>query len=246
MSDRHAIVNPVKGKNPPKTGDLAILAATESDLRCLGRLARTPVVEHRKLLMSALTVHAGDHHRYTIVGPLIGAPYAAMVVECLQVWGVTRLVFIGWCGAVSPQVKAGDIIVPTAAVVDEGTSGNYGTPAGRTARPAPALAGQVRLALQRCDASYHHGAVWTTDAIFRETVAKVKHFQAQGTLAVEMEMSAIFAVAAFRSVQAAGLLVVSDELSDYHWRPGFTLPAFRSARDTACRAVLDMAEESAF
>ncbi len=245
MSDRHAIVNPVKGKNPPKTGDMAVLAATESDLHRLERLAQTQVVERRKLFMSALGVHARNNHRFTVVGPLIGAPYAAMVVESLRVWGVTRLVFIGWCGAVSPQVKAGDLVVPSAAVVDEGTSGHYGRPAGQTARPEPALTDQVRSALQRQGASHHEGMVWTTDAIFRETVAKVKHFQGRGVLAVEMEMSAIFTVAAFRRIQAAGLLVVSDELSDYHWRPGFSLPAFRAARETACRAVLDMVGESA-
>ncbi len=245
MSDRHAIVNPVKGKSPPKTGDMAILAATESDLRRLGMLTQTPVVERRKLFMSALHVHADDEQRFTVVGPLIGAPYAAMVVESLCVWGVARVVFIGWCGAVSHRIKAGDIVVPTAAMVDEGTSGDYGTPAGQTARPAPALTDQIRSALNRRGASHHEGAVWTTDAIFRETVAKVKHYQAQGALAVEMEMSALFSVAAFRNMQAAGLLVVSDELSDYHWRPGFTLPAFRTARNTACRALLDVAGESA-
>ena len=139
MSDRHAIVNPVKGKSPPQTGDMAILAATQSDLHRLGQLTRTPVVERRKLFMSALHVHAGDHHRFTMVGPLIGAPYAAMILESLRVWGVTKVIFMGWCGAVSRQVKAGDIVVPTAAMVDEGTSGHYGTPAGQTARPAPAL-----------------------------------------------------------------------------------------------------------
>jgi uridine phosphorylase len=33
---------------------------------------------------------------------------------------------------------------------------------------------------------------------FRETVEKVKHYQAKGALAVEMELSAIFTVAGFR------------------------------------------------
>ena len=245
MSDRYAIVNPVKGKNPPKTGDMAIVAATESDLRRLGQLARTPVTQRRKLFMSALLVHADTHHRFTVVGPLIGAPYAAMVLESMCVWGVTRVVFIGWCGAVSSRIKPGDLVLPTGAMVDEGTSGHYGTPAGHTARPAPALTDQIRSALHRHGASHHEGVIWTTDAIFRETVAKVKHYQAQDALAVEMEMSAIFSVAAFRKIQAAGILVVSDEISDYHWRPGFRHPAFGAARHAACRAALDVAGEPA-
>jgi uridine phosphorylase len=243
MPDRRAIVNPVKGKKPPDTGPVAIIAATESDLRLLARLADTPVVEQRKLYMSSLQVHANDRRRFTVTGPVVGAPYAAMIVEALGAWGVESILFIGWCGAVSHQVKAGDIIVPDSAMVDEGTSGHYCDPSCRVAVPARPLVQQVRLALQHHGARFHDGAVWTTDAIFRETVEKVKHYQAKGALAVEMEQSAIFTVAGFREMAAAGILVVSDELSDFQWRPGFNTPAFKIARDMACRAALSLANE---
>jgi purine-nucleoside phosphorylase len=123
-------------------------------------------------------------------------------------------------------------------MVDEGTSGHYCSPDCHVALPARHLVEQARLALQHHQAEYHDGTIWTTDAIFRETVEKVKHYQAQGALAVEMELSAIFSVAAFRAVQAAGILIVSDELSDYHWRPGFKSAAFKSAREQACRSAL--------
>ncbi|MFO7713310.1 nucleoside phosphorylase [Desulfosarcina sp.] len=241
MTDRRAIVNPVKGKKPPETGSLAIIAATQGDLHLLERLADTPVVEQRKLYMSNLQVHADDRRRFTLAGPLIGAPYAAMIVDSLWVWGVKQILFVGWCGAVSHRVKAGDIIVPTSAMVDEGTSGHYCDPACRVALPARPLCHQIRLALQHHHARFLDGAVWTTDAIFRETVEKVKHYQKNGALAVEMELSAIFTVAGFRQMEAAGILVVSDELSDYQWRPGFKTPAFKTAREKACRAALTLA-----
>ncbi len=241
MPDRRAIVNPVKGKKPPETGPLAIVVATESDLRLLSRLADTPVVEQRKLYMSNLQIHADNQRRFTLAGPLIGAPYAAMIVESLGVWGVEKILFVGWCGSVSRRIKAGDIIVPDSAMVDEGTSGHYCDPACRVALPARPLVQQVRLALQHHGAMFHEGAVWTTDAIFRETVEKVQHYQSKGALAVEMELSAIFTVAGFREMEAAGILVVSDDLSDYQWRPGFKTPAFKASRETACRAALTMA-----
>ena len=241
MPDRRAIVNPVKGKKPPETGPLAIIAATEGDLRLLARLADSPVVEQRKLYMSNLQVHADDRRRFTLAGPLIGAPYAAMIVETLGVWGVKRILFVGWCGAVSRRITAGDIIVPSSAMVDEGTSGHYCDPACRVALPARPLVHQTRQALQHHGATFHDGVIWTTDAIFRETVEKVKHYQQMGALAVEMELSAIFTVACFREIEAAGILVVSDELSDYRWRPGFRAPAFKSACEKACRAALTVA-----
>jgi len=241
MPDRRAIVNPVKGKKPPDTGPLAIIAATESDLRLLSRLADIPVVEQRKLYMSHLQVHADDQRRYTLAGPIVGAPYAAMIVEALGVWGVKTILFVGWCGAVSRRVKAGDIIVPGSAMVDEGTSGHYCDPSCRVALPSRSVLHQARSALQHHGAKFHDGAVWTTDAIFRETVEKVKHYQVKGALAVEMELSAIFTVAGFREMEAAGILVVSDELSDYQWHPGFNTPAFKIARETACLSALTIA-----
>jgi purine-nucleoside phosphorylase len=240
MPDRRAIVNPVKGKKPPNTGLVAIIAATEIDLRLMTRLADTPVAEQRKLYMSTLQVHADDQRRFTLVGPLVGAPYAAMIVESLWAWGIKTILFIGWCGAVSRRIKAGDIIVPESAMVDEGTSGHYCDPSCRVALPARPLVHQARLALQHQGAPFHEGAIWTTDAIFRETVEKVKHYQAKGTLAVEMELSAILTVASFREMEAAGILVVSDEISDFQWRPGFKTPAFKSAREKTCRAALTL------
>ncbi len=241
MPDRRAIVNPVKGKHPPRTGSLAIVAATESDLGRLSRLAPLPLLEQRKLYMSTLHIHGDDQRRFVLAGPLVGAPYAAMIVESLAVWGVRQIIFVGWCGAISPAVSAGDIIVPGSAMVDEGTSGHYIDPSCRVALPSRSLSRQLGLALEHQGADYHDGAVWTTDAIFRETVEKVKHFQTRGALAVEMELSAILTVAGFRELEAAGILVVSDELSDYQWRPGFKLPAFRRARQAVCQAVLMVA-----
>jgi hypothetical protein len=166
MPDRRAIVNPVKGKKPPDTGTMAIIAATEVDLRMLARLTDTPVVEQRKLYMSTLQVHADDQRRFTLAGPIVGAPYAAMIVESLWVWGVKTILFIGWCGAVSRESKPG-------------TSSCRKTPWSTRARPATIA---TRHAMWPCPPGtgasgppgpaapwgirFHEGAVWTTDAIF--------------------------------------------------------------------------------
>ncbi|MDL2268592.1 nucleoside phosphorylase [Desulfosarcina sp. OttesenSCG-928-A07] len=244
MTDRTAIVNPVKGKYPPQIGGTAIIAATEADLQMIARLAAAPLVEHRNLYMSHLRIFANEDCRFSLVGPVIGAPYAAMILETLVVWGVDQVLFVGWCGAVSVNVRAGDLILPETAMVDEGTSGHYCGPSCRLSFPDRSLAGRVEEALTHCGADFHAGAVWTTDAIFRETVEKVRHYQENGALAVEMEVSAIFTVAAFREIAAAGILVVSDEVSDYRWRPGFRMPAFGDARKKACQTALKVAGDS--
>lgn len=44
------------------------------------------------------------------------------------------------------------------------------------------------------------GRTWTTDAIYRETRAKVDRRTAEGCIVVEMEAAALFAVAQYRRV----------------------------------------------
>jgi purine-nucleoside phosphorylase len=77
---------------------------------------------------------------------------------------------------------------------------------------------------------YRQGPIWTTDAPYRETIDKLKELQAQGVLGVDMETSAVFTVSTFRGIEAAALLIVSDDLSKMTWRHGFRDPKFLQAR----------------
>jgi uridine phosphorylase len=66
------------------------------------------------------------------------------------------------------------------------------------------------------------GTTWTTDAPYRETFAEVLSYRDEGVLTVEMEAAALFAVAAYRRVDIAGALAVSDHLlQNDAWSPGF-------------------------
>jgi uridine phosphorylase len=167
---------------------------------------------------------------------MVGAPYAAMVAETLIAWGVRTILFIGWCGAVSPVLGIGDLVVPTSAVIDEGTSPHY--VAGISAAgPSEPLMRQVAEACAAEGVCARLGTVWTTDAVFRETCDKVARYQRDGVLAVEMECSALFTVGGFRGIEVAALLVVSDDLSSLTWRPGFKDPAFIRGRELACNVI---------
>jgi purine-nucleoside phosphorylase len=79
------------------------------------------------------------------------------------------------------------------------------------------------------------GTVWTTDALYRETRAKIQAFSEQAVLAVDMETSAIFAVARHLGLDAAVLLLVSDELAGPEWQVGFHAEGFRQDHEAACR-----------
>ena len=95
-------------------------------------------------------------------------------------------------------------------------------------------------ALEQNQVNFHNGAIWTTDAIYRETSEKVKYFQREDAICVEMEISALFTVAKFRGVDLAAMAVVSDELASFKWRPGFKMDAFKHGRETACMVIKDL------
>ncbi len=177
---------------------------------------------------------------FSVTGPFVGAPYAVMLLETLIAWGVRKIIFLGWCGAVSKKVKIGDIILPTSAVIDEGTSAHYGQKTTGVSRASSSLVSMIRQVLNQNKIDFQTGPIWTTDAVYRETRQLVERHQQDGTLAVEMELSALYSVAQFRGVALAGILVVSDELSSLDWRPGFKDERFVQGRRIACSVVEEL------
>lgn len=211
---------------------LVIMAATGPDLQRLRRGLGLSEDRGERLFLSRI-YQAGPSSPYCLVGPFMGAPQAAMLMETLSAWGGIQFLFVGWCGAIDPTLQTGDILLPTSAIVDEGTSRCYGVDNDQAVLPPGKLHQTVKRLLKKKDQPFHEGAIWTTDAVFRETPSKVNTFREQGALAVEMEISACLTVARLRKVQFAALLTVSDELSGLRWRPGFSDPRFKKA----CQAV---------
>ena len=240
MYDNEAVVNPRKTKNSPNIGPIAVMAATRPDLDYLSEIFQFPKDSYQHLFLSRLYFEESNPRGISIAGPFIGAPYAVMLLENLIAWGARQIIFIGWCGAVSEKVKIGDVILPTSVYIDEGTSKHYGAGDNSYLQVDFPMVTKARQALDKHDCDYHEGAVWTTDAIYRETRPEILAHQQNGILAVEMEISALCTVALFRSVDLAGILVVSDELSSLKWRPGFKHDRFMQSRKTACRLVKEL------
>ncbi len=187
-------------------------------------------------------VHAASvgKRKISLVGPAMGAPASAYVLERLLANGARHIIMLGLCGSISPEVKIGDILVPDGALIEEGTSPHY-DPDAKVSAPAGQALLALRNVLDNSGRSYHLGHVWSIDAVFRETKEKVSAYGEQGYLGVEMETSALFTVAAYRQVHLGSLLVVSDELFDLRWRHGFTRPRFLNACRYACRLAVKAA-----
>ena len=240
MNQQDAIIFPKRGKNSPSLGPVAVIAGTEGDLSLLCRTLQVDGGHFQKLFTSRLYLPENSGAGISLAGPMVGAPYAVMVLETLIAWGAKKIVFLGWCGSISEQTQIGDIIVPADAIIDEGTSGHYKQNDARRSFPSASMLNALKNVLAQNQTDFQNGTIWTTDAIYRETRQKVQAFQSRGAIGVEMEMSALFTVAEFRGVELCAMAVVSDELASFKWRPGFKTDEFRQGREKACKVIKDL------
>ena len=183
------------------------------------------VAEHQAQQIATLHSEIGHHPIYQIqidgkplevFHPGMGAPLAAAVLEEIIALGSRKFVACGGAGVLNQEIAVGHIIVPSAAIRDEGTSYHYLPPSREVwANPKGVAAIEKTLIAHNCE--YIICKTWTTDAIYRETLPKVQLRKAEGCVTVEMEAAAFFAVAEFRGVQFAQLLYGGDDVSSQQW-----------------------------
>ena len=159
--------------------------------------------------------------RIGVVGGFgIGAPAVVSRVEGLIAYGVTQFVSIGFAGSLQADLELGDIVVCDRAIRDEGTSYHY-LPPSKYAEASPTMTARLIDTTKRLGIPYRVGTGWTVDAPYRETAAEVRQYQAEGVAAVDMEASALFALAEYRNVDLGAMFTISDLLADKAWRPDF-------------------------
>jgi len=163
-------------------------------------------------------VHVVEHlgKRIAVFNPGVGAPAAATSLEDIIGLGATKIIGCGGAGIVKQGFDVGHIIVPTGAVRDEGTSHHY-QPVEVAVVPHPLAVDAIDAELSDAGVPHDKGLTWTTDAIFRETPEKVARRREQGCISVEMEASAMFAVAMFRGAVYGQLLYAGDDVSAQTW-----------------------------
>ena len=157
-----------------------------------------------------------DGKRVAFFHPGVGAPLAVGLLEEAIARGCRKFIACGGAGVLNKEIAVGHLVVPTAAVRDEGTSYHY-LPPSREVAPIPEAVAAIERVLERHNVPYVAGKTWTTDAFYRETPDKVRLRRDEGCLTVEMEAAAFFAVARFRGVLFGQMLYGGDDVSGGDW-----------------------------
>jgi uridine phosphorylase len=235
VDEEDIVISPRRGKHEPAIPACGLFFATLADASAAHQRLLAAGGEEYSCLKFQLTVAKGGD--FFVAGPALGAPAAALCLEKMIVLGARRIIFYGWCGSIVPDLPIGSIVVGDEAVSGEGTSQYYPLP--EPAKPSPKLQLEVLRHCAGCGLAAELAAVWSTDALYREDRRQLKRLrQEQGVRAVDMEYSALCAVAAFRKIELAGVFVVSDELFTAAWHPGFSGKEFRDANLSLLNAML--------
>jgi uridine phosphorylase len=156
---------------------------------------------------------ASDGQPLTIQSTGMGGPSAAIVIAELADLGARTLIRVGTCGALTPGLALGDLIVVSEALSFDGTSGTLS--GGARLHPDPRL--YELLARSVADGD-HQGPVACTDFFYDGPPGEEERWLAAGALAVDMETATLFALARRRSLRAASVLLVSDLLIPHRIR----------------------------
>ena len=239
-NNEKTLIAPTKERGEPSVGPDAIMVAIPSELQSMVDMSHA---ERAALATSAtfklFLIRVDDDLPLALAGPFLGAPQGVIIMEKLRAFGAKRIWVLGWCGSLQPDLPIGDIVIPTSALSEEGTSAHYPVST-RKKKTNPHLNAKLGDALTKANLPFKTGPIWTTDALYRETAEKVIDYGKKGILACEMEMSALISVALYRSLQVASLLIVSDELFTLRWRPGFGTATLKKRTREASRVLLDM------
>lgn len=237
MSD--AIINPVREKGEPLLPGAGLFFLNPGETVQAFSLAKEHQGSRHFLFNSNLfQIHGrAEAKPFFVAGPAVGAPMAVLTLEKLIVLGARRIITFGWCGSLNNTLQIGDVLLPTWAVADDGTSSHY------PVQSRPESHGPTRMLLAEelgaLDLKVLEGPVWTTDAPYRERITMVKQLGGQGILGVDMEFGALASVAAFREVEVTSVLLVSDELWSGTWKPGFRTRGFKKKSRTIMQFLAD-------
>ena len=158
------------------------------------------------------TVYIFEIDRMKIAGYLshIGSALAGSdVIDVNWITGANKFIMFGSAGSLDSNVTNGKFVIPVATYREEGLSYNYVAPSDyieiKNSKIVKAIFDELNLPSVT-------GKVWTTDAIYRETKAKLEARKNEGCLAVEMELAGVQAVCDFYGWDLYDFLVTGDVL----------------------------------
>ncbi|MCS5479282.1 purine-nucleoside phosphorylase [Corynebacterium sp. YIM 101645] len=152
-------------------------------------------------------------HEVSVMGSGMGIPSASLYAhELIHVFGAEKLVRVGSCGAMQPDLDLYEIIVAQGACTDSRFLAQYNLPGTFAPIASWKLLRAFTDEAARQGVDVHVGNILSSDVFYNADDTASRRWAGMGVLAVEMESAGIYAVAADAGVAALGVFTVSDNI----------------------------------
>ena len=169
----------------------------------------SPLLERHRHFGALYTGELGGRYiGYMKVPP--GTVILEGVMRALKFTRVDKVIGLGTCGALQREIDCGDIIMADSARAGDCLSLHYGFEYNQMIPADAGLTASLADFFVRRGLPVHSGPIITTGAVLRETDEIIEGWERDGFLGVELEASALFALAQWMSIKATIALLVTD------------------------------------
>ncbi|RGY96181.1 purine-nucleoside phosphorylase [Clostridium sp. AM58-1XD] len=142
----------------------------------------------------------------------IGSPSMAVhAYELYHLYDVENIIRVGTTGGLAPDLKLKDIIIAMGACYDTPYINQFHLSGTFSAIPSYQLLKKAVESAEKLGVPYRVGNVLSTDVFYPADDCQLK-WKDMGILSVEMEIAALYIVAAAAGKNALGILTVSDHI----------------------------------
>jgi purine-nucleoside phosphorylase len=159
--------------------------------------------------------------------------------ELLEYYGAKTLIRIGTCGALRAEVALRSLVISQSVRAEDAASGQVFGLYDAGAGPDPALLALARAKAGELGITHHVGPTISSDVFYHpKGQARFEPAQAAGAIAVDMETSALYRIAAHFGARALSICavvdnVVTSEETDYAERQELFADMARLALEVA-------------
>lgn len=149
----------------------------------------------------------------SVMGSGMGIPSISLYAwELIHVYGCEKLIRIGTCGSLQPEVNVYDVVIAQAACSNSNFINQYNLPGTYAPIGSFRLIEAVRERAKANGVTSHVGNILSSDTFYNADSSFNDRWAKMGIIAVEMETAGLYATAADAGVEALGIFTVSDSL----------------------------------
>ncbi|MDO5746115.1 MAG: purine-nucleoside phosphorylase [Actinomycetaceae bacterium] len=197
-------------------GDFAPAVLFPGDPRRARKIAQQLMPDARLISdVRSMEAYTGTYRGIplSVMGSGMGMPSATIyATELFEVFDVQRIIRVGTCGGIHPDVNIGDTVIAMGAHTTSAMNSQRIPHVHFSAVASwQLLHAAAHAASNRADnTTVHIGTVLSEDHFYFKPEGLLERLQNYGTLAVEMEAAALYGVAAEYQRDALAVLTVSD------------------------------------